>query len=745
MTPRPLRLVQRLAPRFAALLVLVLGLSSTLAAWMYVSENEQARANRRFYDAVEQVTQTIEHRLAAYISVLLATRGFLDASETITRDEFQTFIQSVEVGTRFPGVQGLGFAAWISEDERPAFEARLRAQGLPDYRVWPEGPRARYAPIAFIEPQDWRNRRAMGFDMYSDPVRRDAMDRAREHALPAATAQVRLVQETDVEPQAGFLIYVPVYTRAATDVGEPSDQRLRGFVYAPFRTGDLFGTLLGPAAARAVSLAIYDGSPHEGQPPLFINGTQPETGSPVLTATRHLDVAGRRWTLVFRSTERLTDLGSDLPLWVALGGVLISLLLFVITRAQVRARAAAEESDRRSALLAEVAGVLSSSLDGTEMLTGAAALVSLGTDAACAVELLEPDGAVRSFLAVPGPDEPRIETRRRPGHPEHIGLDRAITADRSRMLAHTDPALDRLLPEDFLALLGAAARSAVLVPLRARGRAIGSLSLVWTAPRRRQLPADLATAQDLGRLIAAAADNAQLYRDAQDAIRVRDEFLSVASHELKTPLTSLQLQVQSILRALERGRAAALTPDALRDKAGLIDSSVQRMSNLISSLLDIARITSGRLVLSPADTDLSALARDVCARFSDEARAADVPLVASIEDGVVGRWDAQRLDQIVSNLLSNAIKYGPGQPVDVTLERRGDVARLEVRDRGIGVPPEDQARIFDQFERAVSTRNYGGFGLGLWISRQIVEAHGGSIAVTSEPGQGATFTVTLPL
>lgn len=227
---------------------------------------------------------------------------------------------------------------------------------------------------------------------------------------------------------------------------------------------------------------------------------------------------------------------------------------------------------------------------------------------------------------------------------------------------------------------------------------------------------------------------------AQAQVRARDEFLLVAAHELKTPLTALLLQIQRLRRAVERNDVPAL--------AGGVDvaeRSARRLERLVASLLDLSRLTVGRVAIERRALDLAQLVRDVVARLEGEARRTGSEVRLSAGAPVEGSWDRDRLDQVVTNLLSNAFKYGEGRPVEVTVERRGEQAVLIVRDHGIGIAEADQARIFRRFERAVSERNYGGLGIGLYVVGEIVRAHRGEIRVDSRPGAGATFTVTLPL
>jgi signal transduction histidine kinase len=170
---------------------------------------------------------------------------------------------------------------------------------------------------------------------------------------------------------------------------------------------------------------------------------------------------------------------------------------------------------------------------------------------------------------------------------------------------------------------------------------------------------------------------------------------------------------------------------------------VSRLDKLTGNLLDVSRIAAGRLVLEPAEVDLATLVNDVAHQFEAELSRQKCPLTRYIEGPVMGRWDPLRIDQVVTNLLSNAIKYGAGKPIELTVEERAGSARVIVRDHGIGIAIEDQHRIFNRFERAAAL-GYGGLGLGLYISRQIVLAHGGTVHVDSTPDSGSTFTVELP-
>jgi PAS domain S-box-containing protein len=253
------------------------------------------------------------------------------------------------------------------------------------------------------------------------------------------------------------------------------------------------------------------------------------------------------------------------------------------------------------------------------------------------------------------------------------------------------------------------------------------------------------TATDIHEQRALAEERERALARAREAVRARDVFLAVAAHELRTPLTPLRLEVEALLRAVRARRADRLAPEALEVRVGGMERHLGRLERLVADLLDVSRIAGGKLELTLADVDLAEVTREVIARHAAEIARTGAEIALRAERPVVGRWDRSRLDQIVTNLLTNALKYGRGLSIDVEVRADGARAILAMRDRGIGIAPAAQGRIFEQFERAASERHYGGLGLGLWIVRQITDALGGSVQVQSEPGVGSTFTVELPL
>ena len=229
------------------------------------------------------------------------------------------------------------------------------------------------------------------------------------------------------------------------------------------------------------------------------------------------------------------------------------------------------------------------------------------------------------------------------------------------------------------------------------------------------------------------------------ATRMRDEFISIASHELKTPLTSLRLQTQLSQRRIDRGDEQIYEPASTRKLVESTNKQVDRLVHLVEDMLDVSRINLNKLHLQIEEFDLVGLITETVERMQPQAAVVGCQIEVIAPAAVIGRWDRFRVEQIVTNLLSNAIRYCPGLPVEVTVLRERDRAKVSVRDLGPGIASDSQDRIFERFERGVDGSKVSGMGVGLFICREIAAAHGGAIRVESALGKGATFIVELPL
>jgi signal transduction histidine kinase len=282
--------------------------------------------------------------------------------------------------------------------------------------------------------------------------------------------------------------------------------------------------------------------------------------------------------------------------------------------------------------------------------------------------------------------------------------------------------------------------SLMAVPLMDRERVAGVVASSRRSPGNPYTEEHLSLLRDLVDRACLAMDNARLYRELKASVEVRDDFLAIAGHELRTPLAAMLMQIQGLQRAA-KGNPDSRLVDRLAKAAG----SGTRLERLINQLLDVSRISAGRIRLEPETINLTELLKEVVSRFTEAGATPASSITICCEGSVVGEWDRLRIEQVITNLVSNALKYGQGRPVEVELRVENAEVILRVTDHGIGIDEEHQQRLFQRFERAVATRDFGGFGLGLWISRQIVEASGGKIEVGSVAGGGSTFTVRLPV
>ena len=326
------------------------------------------------------------------------------------------------------------------------------------------------------------------------------------------------------------------------------------------------------------------------------------------------------------------------------------------------------------------------------------------------------------------------------------GLRRATVGDLEAPRAPAHDAMRRLVPVSEVVSgdgddVGA---TWTAMPFVFRGTALGCLTLAVRTSGRMLDTTDGGAGMELAARTAVALQNARLYEHARSAIATRDEFLQIAAHELRTPLTPLSTHVQTLLRS---ARAADASVPVSRFDAEIEATGrhVQRLAKLVDHLLEVAKLPTAPPRLDYEPLDLTALTTAIARELEPQANDAGATLDVRAGEPIAGSWDRGRMEQVLQSLLLNAIKFGAGKTIVVTVTRQGADALVEVRDAGPGIAAVDHARIFERFERAVPLHRYGGFGLGLWTAREIVRAHGGSIAVASAPGEGATFTVVVPI
>lgn len=410
------------------------------------------------------------------------------------------------------------------------------------------------------------------------------------------------------------------------------------------------------------------------------------------------------------------------------------------------------EAAKRFAFLSEASAVLASSLDYHETLERLGKLVVPFLADWCTITMLSPGGAGLERVSAIHADPACAAALQELGenYPAQINAVSGI----AEVIRSGKPIFTARVSEEELAQSARDSRhlelmrqlgcsSCMVVPILARGKIHGAIAFVSCSEARGYDSEHLVLAEELGRRAGMAIDNALLYVAAQKAIQERDDFLSIASHELKTPITSLKLQVQLTQRSTKLGEGIVPRPEKLARSLEISERQIDRLSGLVDELLDVTRIQAGKMKYIFEDVPLAELVEEAVERLSGAFRQVNSYIEVEAEPVTV-RCDRYRMDQVVVNLLTNALKYGAGGKVVVRLEKAGSGARISVQDFGIGIEQEKVGKIFNRYERAVPHTSISGLGLGLYISREIVEAHGGNITVETKLGQGSVFTVHIP-
>jgi PAS domain S-box-containing protein len=302
-------------------------------------------------------------------------------------------------------------------------------------------------------------------------------------------------------------------------------------------------------------------------------------------------------------------------------------------------------------------------------------------------------------------------------------------------LSPIDPQLHSVIMAGRSTIYSMGTRSCMAVPLMVKGAVTGAMTFVGP-PLKRYSAGDLEFVETLARRVALSVENARLFREAREALRARDEFLIIAAHEIRGPITSIHMAAQ----ALHKGTAAGQETAKL---LSIIQREDRRLASFVNELVSLGKIQNGQMYFDSEEVDLGDVVREAATTVRDDLARSASALSITTEGHPVGQWDRHALAQVATNLLSNAIKFGDGKPIDIAIRETRGHTTLEVTDHGLGIHSETLDRIFKPFERGVSVRNYGGLGLGLFIVRTIVEGMGGVVRVRSTPGEGSTFTVEL--
>jgi PAS domain S-box-containing protein len=699
--------------RFSRLLpwlVLVLGLAGTGAAGYMVKLDIEKDAFRQFAFYCDEVRLKIEARLDAHKQVLLSGAAMLDASENVTRKEWQLFVQRLGSDEHFKGIQGLGVSLWIPPEQLAAHQAQVRAEGFPNYSVRPESRREAYTSIVYLEPFSGRNLRAFGFDMYSEPVRRKAMEQARDENKVSLSGKVVLVQETDQDLQSGTLMYAPVYKREQpTETVEQRRAALLGWVYSPFRMNDLLDKLVPNIPDRSAThahLRVYDGRSakpeyllYNSAEPSYVETTPPPPKIELLT-----DFNGTVWTLQFDQIAGKDGIYDYSKMWIILGaGALSSILLFLLFRSYLNVRVKAtkmayelttqlRESEQRFRLLADSAPVL---------------IWLAGTDKLCYY-------FNKVWFEFTGRSEEQEQGNGWADgvHPDDLNycLDTYVAAFDRRKRFSMEYRLRRHDGE-YRWMLDTG------VPRYTDDKSfLGYIGSCVDITERKQVETKLARA------------HAEL-----------EQFTRIAAHHLQEPARRIVSFVQRL--------RTQIPEECLDEEANVsldfIEQGASRQRALIRGIqlylaADQPRAAIAKVSVSDVIAEL--LAQKAAAVHETRARVDynDLPAVY---------LDRPRVEDIFNILLNNALHYR--HPlltpyIRISGELRASRAFFCVADNGIGIPAEYRERVFGVFERLQVHEDQESTGIGLSIARRIIESCGGSITLQNTPGGGTSVLFDLP-
>lgn len=772
-------------------LILFLGLCFTILAYYYFSKLIYKQDESRFQKSVQQIQDDIQLQVQTSMALLRAGTGLFAASDSVQIDEFDRFVQQIELDKNYPGIHGIGYSQRFTPQELPALVNRMQRAGFTNFHVWPANPpRDEYHAIIYLQPQNPSNRVAMGFDMFTESVRQQAMKRARDTGSPAASGRVILVQERPdpANEQPGFLIYAPVYRKGAPLSNEEERRNaLTGFVYSPYRARDFLETIARQKDAD-ISFRVYDGSSETPDHLMFADQDVGSTGQPRFSVSLPEEVAGRQWTIGFATTPSF-EAGSSRPYlkYTLLIGVLLSVLFFGVSRAQVAARLSAEHA---AAELKESASTVRKTLAEREKAEDAVReadhralleyerllerISSLAQALGTARELNAIFRALREFTNVSVPcdgffvslydpvrdvrtacygwgDGNEVDVSELPPMPvtAHGPNSRAVRTGEV-IITNNYMHAQRGHPTVVVGTdNGLRPQTSMAVPMAVMGRIIGTIE-VQSYKSDVYRPEHVTAMGMAANLTAVAIENVRLLKlertarqAAEESNRLKDEFLATVSHELRTPLTA----ILGWSRLLEDG---SVDKNMSKQAIETICRNAKAQAQIVDDILDVSRIITGNLYLDLHPLELAPVVKNAINVVRPTADAKGIKIEAVLDaPAAVVSGDANRLQQVIWNVLSNAVKFtGNGGRVIVKLSRSAANVEIAVTDTGQGISREFLPFVFDRFRQADSTttRRHGGLGLGLAIARHLVEIHGGTIKADSGgEGSGATFIIKLPL
>jgi len=737
--------------------ILIICLLLTFIVCFVARKNVISRAKKEFELSCNELKIKITERLHAHAQLLRSGAAFIEHDNDISRSEWHRFYSNQMVEKNLSGMQGIGYALIIQPDNLALHEKGIRTEGFPQYNGRPEGKREIYTSIIYLEPFSGRNLRAFGYDMFTEPIRRKAMERARDYNIASLSGKVILVQETDKDIQPGTLMYVPVYKKGmASETTDERRKAIQGWVYSPYRMNDLMDGIFGgedSVESRNICLEVFDNSTYSPDASLFDSRIEEEKNnllSPLFTIETEISFNDHLWYLRFTKCNTGTGVLDYSKVWyAAIGGTSVSILIFILylslINTNTRANKLAQELTRelkdseskyRTIFDNEIYAICIFDIETFEFLDVNEAHCKLyGYSRAEFISGMTVEDITEDINASSTAVDDAIEKgtifiplryhKKKDGtiFPVEIVGGPYVWKGKTVMFALVHDITERELTAKELESY----RNHLEELVKSRTAELNSANELL----KREIEKDKEFEMMLKKSL----------EKEKELGEMKSRFISTTSHEFRTPLTTLLLSSD-----LLKQYGNKWTDEKKNDHFDKIKNSINYITKLLDDILTINRTESGVISYQPEMLDLHKFALE-CTEEAKALAKNNHRFNFSFNSAEKEFYlDMKLMKFILNNLLSNAIKFSPkGGNIDLTIYPENEHINIEVSDEGIGIPAIEIEKIFDSFYRSKNAEEIPGTGLGLAIVLRAVELHKGEIKVKSEINKGTTFLVSLPV